>query len=147
MRIINGKNADELRRRFIDAFVNTGSEYYKSAIREERLCSDGMCYLGHLWECFMAPGRVTEKHVLDTLSGFDRLCAMWDINSQDRIPVPDHRKYPKRAVLELTKEELSAVLPTLPEDVYFFDGSFSWAFALTHEYNDKGGRYCLECGA
>lgn len=147
MRILNGKNADELRRRFTEAFVNTASGYYKTAIREERLCSDGMCYLGYLWDCMKAPERVTEKRVTDTLSGMEKVYAMWDINSKDRILIPDYWKYPKRAVLELTKDELSAVLPTLPEDVYFFDGSFTWAFALTHEYNDKGGRYCLECGA
>ena len=147
MKILNGKSADELRRLFIEAFVNTGSEYYKTAIREMRLCPDGLCYLGHLWDCFRAPEVVSSSFAKEKLEAAEKLYVMWDINSGDGTPIPDRRKYPKRAVLEIARNELDAVLPTLPEDAYFFDGSLEWAVALTHEYNEKNRRYCLFCKA
>jgi hypothetical protein len=34
------------------------------------------------------------------------------------------------------------LLPTLPEDVYFFDDSLSWTVVLTHE-DDGKRRYCV----
>lgn len=147
MKIINGKTADDLRRAFIGAFVNTGSEYYKSAIREMRLCSDGLCYLGYLWDCFKSPEAVPFTFAKDRLEAAEKLYVMWDINSKDRILIPDYWKYPKKAVLEIGKNELDTVLPSLPEDVYFFDESLAWAVTLTHEYNEKNRRYCLFCKA
>ena len=147
MRILNGKSADELRSLFIEAFVNKKSEYYKSAIREMRLCSDGLCYLGHLWDCFKNPEAVSISFAKERLLAAEKLYVMWDINSKDGILIPDYWKYPKRAVLEIRRDELDAVLPTLPEDAYFFDGSLEWTVALTHEYSEKNSRYCLFCRA
>ncbi|MBR0135124.1 MAG: hypothetical protein IJM18_02905 [Clostridia bacterium] len=144
MRIINGKAADDIRQRFTDAFIDRSSEYYKTAVRETRLCSDGMCYLGRLWVCFRERNMITEAQAVEAAKEFPRLYIMWDLNSADRITIPGYWKYPKRAVLQITSNELETVLPTLPEDAYVFDEDLKKAIAFTNEKVTKG-RYCIYC--
>ena len=144
MRIINGKAADDIRRRFADSFINRTSEYYKTAIRETRMCSDGMCYLGRLWVCFHERIMIAEDKAVETAKEFPKLLIMWDLNSADRIKIPGYWKYPKRAVLQITPNELETVLPTLPEDVYVFDEDCTRVVAFTNEQVSKG-RYCVYC--
>ena len=143
MRMILGKRADTIRTRFTDAFADKQNEYYKTAVREKRLFSDGLCYIGYLWDCMKNREIVSERAALERASQAEKTLVMWDLNSKDMIPVPNYWKYPKTAVLELSGSEIESILPTLPEDVYFFDESFTWAVALTHEYSDKGRRYCV----
>ena len=46
--------------------------------------------------------------------------------------------YPIFSGLEVLPQELGDLLSTLPSDIYLFDETFKWAFALTHEdVNDK----------
>lgn len=145
MRIVLGRRADTIRQAFTDAFADKKNEYYKTAVRERRLFSDGLCYIGYLWNCLKNRETVSEKDALERASQAEKVLVMWDLNSKDMILVPNYWKYPKSAVLELPGSKLESILPTLPEDVYFFDESFTWAVALTHEYSDKGRRYCVCC--
>ncbi len=62
-----------------------------------------------------------------------RIYILWDISSQDRIFIPNYCKYPKRAVLSVTPDELMSILETLYEDVYFFDDSLKWSITFMHE--------------
>lgn len=145
MRMINGKPADELRKRFIDAFVNKAGEYYRSAIRETRLCPEGMCYTGRLGECLKEPEEIAFAEAMEYIRSRGKVCALRDLNRTGGTPAADRCGYPKRAVLLIDRSELEAVLSALPDDVYFFDDSFTWAAALMREQGEGEKRRCLRC--
>lgn len=60
MRIVEGEQADCLRSRFIDAFINQEGEVYTQSISKPFACSDGMCYLGYLWDALKDPVLISE---------------------------------------------------------------------------------------
>ncbi len=143
MRMINGRRADELRKAFISAFVNTESGYYRTAICEMRLHSDGMCYIGSLRECFLHPESEALSETIERLSAFDKLLVMCDLNSNENA-APDNWTYPKRAVLMIDRRELEALLPALPDGAYLFDEGFTIAAALTRD-KSGGTERCIVC--
>ena len=142
MKIIEGEQADCLRSRFIDAFIDQEGEVYTQSISKPFACSDGMCYLGYLWDALKDPVLISEMEILCRLSLQDRFYAMWDIHSKDYIYIPDYWKYPKKSVLLVTADEFGSIQHTLPEDIYLFDDSFCWTYVLTHE-DLNGARFCL----
>lgn len=143
MRLIENSAADDLRSKFIAAFIDTGTEYYKEHVEELIQFSDGLCYIGYLWDCLAWPIVITEKEAYAELEKHEGpLYVMWDNNSCDRIFIPDYWKYPKKAIAELTLEEYNALKDTFPEDHYIFNDDFDWMVALTHEDVDSK-RWCL----
>ncbi len=143
MNMFTGKEADELRELFINSFVDTSTEKYCKNIQTRVLFSDGLCYCGYLWEYLYNCNIISYKKACDFLTARDTLLYIfWDIHTKERIWIPDYWKYPKDAVLAVSPLDLLQILPTLPEDCYFFDSSLAWAIALTHEENKPGKRIC-----
>lgn len=68
MRIVEGEQADCLRSRFIDAFIDQEGEVYTQSISKPFACSDGMCYLGYLWDALKDPVLISEEEILCRLS-------------------------------------------------------------------------------
>ncbi len=141
MQIYLGEQADAYRTQYIDHFVNKNCDYYINNIQHLKLFSDGMCYAGYLWDC------VANKTVwmLDEAMAFlrgkdDILYVLWDINSADRILIPNYWKFPKKAVVSFLSGEIDNILPLLPEDCYIFDETFCWTVILTHEYRTATDR-------
>ena len=141
--VYNEKESIFLRELFVVSFVDTDSDYYKSRIKVKRQYSDGMCYTGYLWDC-LKYGKIVSIHfALEFLKAIrSNFYVFWDIHTKDLILEPNYWKYPKNAVLEITADIVLDIIPTLPEDCYFFDDSLSWAIALTHEETKPGRRLC-----
>ena len=132
-----------LRNIFIHTFVDTDCEYYQNGIQSTNHFPDGECYTGYLWDCMIDRQQVSFNHAISLLqSTQSSIYVFWDIHSSKHILITDYWKYPKEAVLLVAPDELQKILPTLPEDCYFFDNTLSWAIALTHEESKKGRRIC-----
>lgn len=142
MNIILGSKAEAYRTQYIDKFVNKESSYYRERIQELIECSDGLCYWGYLWDCFNSLQLVSEDECSQYLNKFEHFFIMWDINSKDYIYTPNYWKYPKEAVLKVSREDYEKIKDTLPEDIYIFDESFTWSIVLTHETGYDDERYC-----
>ena len=146
MRILTAES-DFLREIFIESFVDTSSKYYQPYILDLHSFSDGLCYTGFLWDCMTNFQVVSQNFILDFLERRTTdIYVLWDIHSRDRIFIENYWKYPKRAVLSFSPCELADILPTLPEDCYFFDASLAWAAVLTSEVSTKNRRLCLFVG-
>lgn len=136
-----------LREVFIESFVNKTSNCYKTTIEQKHLFSDGLCYTGYLWDCLITHTRVSlnfSQHFLQNRG--DLIYVFWDIHSKDLIHIDDYWKYPKDAVLIVAPHDIIDVIPTLPDDCYFFDQTLSWAIALTHEELNYKKRLCYYIG-
>lgn len=140
--LLQEDDAKKLRSLYLRSFVDVQSDYYQSHISKAELFRDGLCYRGYLWDCLHHPRVIPEESALQMICREKPVYVMWDIHSCEKVPIPDYWKYPKDAVLCIDPNTLSELLPKLPEDVYFFDSSFSWTVALTHEVLDKA-RYCV----
>ena len=145
MEIIEGSRFSTIKDLFITQFLNSSSSFYLEHIKKKHRFSDGMFQLGYLWDCLNEYNKKSEKYCLDILSSKNEFYVMWDSLSSEHIFIPNYYNYPKEACLKLSFKEFSEIAKTLPEDVYFFDDTFSWYIILTHE-DDGKRRYCLAKG-
>jgi hypothetical protein len=138
VRILAARQAAIARKKFIQTFLDTTTDFFRQNIRRKRRFSDGYCYQGYLWDCLAEYSRMPFKTILRRLLRYKNVYVFWDIHSRDRILIKNCWLFPKQAVLEVPTEILAANLVFLPEDIYIFDDSFNWALILTHEYDEKG---------
>ena len=134
--------SNNIRQKYIQAFINTNSHYFIDTIKKVENFKDGLCYTGYLWDCLKSCTVISEKKAEDILEEKKDIYVMWDIHSCEKIFIPNYWKYPKMSVL-LVDRWTKKINEELPEDIYFFDDSFSWSIIFTHETNAKGRRYCL----
>lgn len=142
MTVLGQSKSDILRNEYISAFVNCDSPHYRKYIEQKRMFTDGMCYVGYLWDCLLNMDVISEYRAKMMLTEKRDVFIMWDIHSCERIFIPDYWKYPKTSVL-YAAEWSDSLMSDLPEDLYLFDETFMWSVIFTHETNDKGRRYCL----
>lgn len=143
MHVLLGEEAKDMRNIFIPTFVDTKSDYYQNRIKHMVQFLDGMRYTGYLWDCLANREPISYANLIHHLEG-RKIYAFWDLHSSDRIWIPQYWKYPIDAVLLICPGELQSVMPTLPEDCYFFDDTLSWALAVTHEESKPGKRLCYQ---
>src|ERR1039457_4153144 len=91
---------ERLRKQYIDAFVDTASAWYNEKIAKLQKFSDGLCYVGYLWECLLQkPDVVGLSDVNRRLASKSSVYVFWDIHSKDKIQIPNYWNFPKRAVV------------------------------------------------
>lgn len=142
MVVLDTLQSDELRYKYIQNFVDLTSNYYIENIQRKAKFSDGLCYIGYLWDCLINPQIISENEATQVLQKKRKIFIMWDIHSCERILIPHYWKYPKSRIL-YTNKWLDALRANLPEDLYLFDDTFSWSVIYTHETDMKGNRYCI----
>ena len=118
MKIIIGSKAENLRKKYVECFVDTNLDYYSERIKRKIMFSDGMCYTGYLWDCLKNKFLMSEKECLRYIENTEKIFVFWDIHSQDRIFIPNYWKYPKEAIVEMQYKELLENINTFPEDIY-----------------------------
>jgi hypothetical protein len=101
-----------------------------------------MAYTGYLWDFLRNRDPISEEEVWKRVEPVEQVYIMWDINSSDRIQIPNYWRFPKDAVIQSSPSILRMGAAFLPEDFYMFDDSCDWAGVLTHEWIDSS-RYCL----
>jgi len=132
--------ADEIRRRYIDHFVNTNSDWFQERIAVLKPFKDGLHYTRYLWDCLKHWERISEDRFFGQLRTYGIVNVFWDLHSSERIFIEDYWKFPKASVLQLDAHDLEAGLEYLPEDIYIFNEDLTWSLILTHEY-DNGRIY------
>ena len=142
MNILDAIKSDELRSEYIQSFVDTTKDYYLELIKHKTEFSDGLCYIGYLWDCLKNPKVISEAEASLILQGKQNLYIMWDIHSCERILIPNYWKYPKTSVLSTEMWSVS-FKEELPEDIYLFDDTFSWSVIFTHETDEQNNNFCL----
>jgi len=136
------QESNHLREKYIFAFVDMESKYYRDKIETLTEFSDGMCYIGYLWDCLKNSVVVSKAELNEKLKQKRNIFIMWDIHSQDNIFTPNYWKYPKECVLA-TETWSESMLKNLPEDIYIFDETFTWSAVYTHEIDQSNAQYCL----
>ena len=137
--VVRGEEADELRKRFVERFVDTESTGWKRILERTREYEDGIVYQGYLWEALACWERVSEADVVRELEAAGGTwLALWDVNTSENIFTPDYWKFPKSAILRGAPATLAAGRELLPEDVYFVPEDFAYALVLTHEHDPTG---------
>ena len=142
MKILDAVKSDKLRSKYIQNFVDTTKKYYIELIENKTEFSDGLCYIGYLWDCLKDPKVISEAEASRILQGKKDLYIMWDIHSCERIHIPNYWKYPKTSVLT-TNMWADAFKSNLPKDIYLFDDTFRWSVIFTHETDEKENNYYL----
>jgi hypothetical protein len=137
-------DADDVRSRFVAERVDTETAEAKQHLRLEPR-PDGLVYRGYLWDFLASSEVASEDEIWRRVESVPHLLAMWDLHSKDRVWTPDYFKFPKGTVLRADPATLRRGLKYLPEDLYLFDDSCSWAGVLTHEWIDDK-RFCLWAG-
>lgn len=137
VRILTPEDRQFARDRFIHAFIDTNSDWYIKNIQTVHRCSDGECYEGYLWDCLKSKRIIDESQFVSGIVRRHQVFAMWDIHSCDKIPIEGYWHFEKSAVLEMPGHVLAEGISLLPEDLYIFDGSYSWALIGTHEDNGR----------
>ena len=129
------------RERYVGAFVDTTTDYFRKYVGVLENHPDGVAYEGYLWDCMKHISKIPNDIFLAQLSKWrGRVMTMWDLHSADKIPVPNYWKFRRDAVLVLESGLLSANLVYLPEDVYIFDEELTRTLVATHEYDMRSLR-------
>lgn len=143
--ILNSTKGDELRKKYIEQFIDTDHVMYHNQIQIKHKFIDGYCYLGYLWDYIKNPIIIQEASFYSLINKFDKVFVFWDIHTCERILIKDYWKLGKNTMIKLTLETLLCGEAYLPEDIYIFDDSLTWTLVKTHE-DINGERYCLRGG-
>lgn len=90
MTVLGQSKSDILRSEYISAFVNCDSPHYRKYIEQKRMFTDGMCYVGYLWDCLLNMDVISEYRAKMMLTEKRDVFIMWDIHSCERILIPDY---------------------------------------------------------
>jgi hypothetical protein len=145
LQILDPEESSMLRQAYLDAFINTETDYFRQRIATLKLFSDGMHSEGYLWDCLRTRQRISFNRFILELENRSELLVMADNHSRDRVRAAALWPFPPYSVLQTTSQQLLAILSALPEDIYVFDYSVSWTLVLTHE-GDKKRRFCYGVG-
>lgn len=143
MEILTADTAMQIKKRYILAFIDVDSAYYRDYIEKRTVFSDGLCYTGYLWDCLRNKSLMSEDECIHYIKCKKTIYCFWDIHSKDRILIPAYWKYPKDSVLKMTSKEFMQNRESLPEDIYVTDDTFEWSIAFTHEEDTQQKRFCL----
>lgn len=102
------------------------------------------CYDAYLWDSLKNACVKTEKDCMNLLKSYRTFYAFWDMHSCEKIVIPNYWKFPKSAVVNMTYDDFINHIGDFPEDIYFFDETYSWSIILTHEYIAEE-RFCYIC--
>jgi hypothetical protein len=143
--VLSSEDSIFWRQAYLEAFINTSSEYYQRNIASLHQFSDGVRYTGYLWDCLRSPLRITIQRLQHEVIRYSEVFVMADDHSRDRIPSAPLWPFPPHSVVRFAPQSLLQSLDLLPEDIYIFDDSMSWTLVHTHE-DDGRRRICCAVG-
>ena len=101
------KSADEIRKRYIETFVNTEKVPIMIRLKATKF-TDGYCYVGYLWDFLREPEMVEESLIYSYRDKMKSIYVFWDIHSSEKIWIKDYWKFDKDAVLRMSMDTLLA---------------------------------------
>lgn len=142
--VLLASQANSIRQRYIDRFVDTDSEHYQRYIATTEHFSDGEFYTGYLWDTLKRKVIVSEQAIPTMIGADQRVYVLWDLHSSDRILIPGYWRFPREAVLEIKYADMILGSIHLPEDLYVFAEHLDISVVLTHETQLDNSRICFE---
>ena len=140
--VLTGERATAIRERFKQAFLDRSHPWYRDGIEDLKEFSDGRFYTRFMRDFLRHFRSASEAEVWEECLRHDELIVLWDIHSADRIHIPDYWKFPRDPVLVGAPEAFRSGQHLLPNDLYLFDSTFSWAGVLTSDYSHEQERMC-----
>lgn len=151
--ILVPEEAHEMRELFRHAFLDSTCEHYKKFLKPfSDSTNREQAYWGYMWDCInrkacdIICGNPKEIFSLykQYVDGNRRQIVLWDVHDKrfDGTIEKLHPVFQTNGALAITLDCYQEKTDIYPEDLYFFDDSFTWAAIFTHEY-EKGQRYCL----
>jgi hypothetical protein len=140
--VLQRSEADDVRVRFVEAFVDSSDPGFVSTVQSRTRFSDGSWYTGYLWDYMVNREFIGLRKALSVVKTHGTVLVFWDLHSAERIRIPGYWRFERDAVLRMPGSLLELGLQWLPEDLYIHDHSLGWAIALTHEYVDEQ-RWCI----
>src|SRR5215208_7819143 len=96
--VIRGREADTIRRKYGQRFVDMSSEYFKNYIAKREETTDGKWYTGYLWDSLRDPRVISEEEVLSDQQWRDRtVYVLWDLHNEEKVWRNDYWKFPQEA--------------------------------------------------
>ena len=135
VRVLSPKEGRAIRARFHEAFLDTASEHYRNGLAVFIAKPPGKGnQRGLLWKALRAYRRVTWDQIRTVMSRSREVFVLWDIENPNPYLPPDHlAPFERDTVIACRPAYLEAAVHLLPDDLYVFDNSFTWAGVLTHE--------------
>ena len=147
VRVLDADESSTIRSDYIRTFVDTESEFYKRNIATKRLYRDGWFYQGYLWDCIRPIEAQKFTEFSRFLSDLKRpVNVMWDLHSEEKIPVLNYWKFPRDRVIMLDSDLIPGNLEHLPEDIYVFDSPLCWTYIATHDTGADDSRIFARAG-
>lgn len=150
-KVVDAKKASDLRKRFINTFVNTNHKLYQAHIKTLHTYPDGEFYIGYLWD-FLLDNQDYEyecnmESACEYLKQKQNIYVMWDMFSNHRVCTNAKFavEYAKDTIIQASATSIAQMLPNeweawnnksqiwFPEDIYCFDDTMSWYVIFTHE--------------
>jgi hypothetical protein len=144
LEILSPEDSAFWRQAYIDAFVDTSSDHYRSYVASVRQFSDGFHYEGYVWDCLRSPSCISIQRFRHEVLRHSEIFVMADNHSRDRV-FAQLWPYPTNSVVHFEPQFFLESLESLPEDIYVFDQSVAWTLVLTHE-DDGKRRICCAVG-
>ena len=138
MKILTGIESAQIRERFQKTFLDFENPYYHSFFNAKLTLENYHQYTDYMWDILKNKEVIWGAEAEKRLQEQGEIFLMWDDNRFIPLQFP----YARKGVLRLTFAEFQSQESIFPDDVYFFDESYSWAIALTHTYQEEG-RWCL----
>ncbi len=173
--IVSNEKSSDLRKSFIESFVDTSTEYYKelSLMRPTDIALNSFVSM-YLSDTLYSKyyNAVSCEEAIRMVSEKESVYSMWDIRPSkivydESYPFPPAlcphylEVYNSDTVIKWDADELTALLTKelldyssydctvspIPEDIYIFDGSFKWCVIFTHSPTTLNGnkRLCYAC--
>ena len=146
MQILEDRKAEAYRKLYINKYINTDSKYYIERIENLRLFSDGLCYIGYLWESLKSPIFIHEEQIEQYRSKLKQVLIFWDNSSKDRIYIKDYWKFGKKTMVRVDYNLFLDHANFFPEDVYLTDETLQWTIVFTHEDDINNRRLIMQVG-
>ena len=146
--ILSEKESTDLRELFTETFADTNSFEFDKGIRQKTCFSFGEFYSACLWDFFKNPIKISTTECMESVRNkLSPFYVMFDLHSAENIPAIRDSKYDNSRIIKMTFEDFIKELDSFADDPYIFDETLEETIVFTHEYSDKGSRYCLKAKA
>ncbi|EFW28883.1 hypothetical protein HMPREF9555_01955 [Selenomonas artemidis F0399] len=140
------RKAEAYRKLYINKYIDTYAEDYKEYIEDLYPFSDGLRYMGYLWDFLKSPTFIHEEQIEEYRKILKKVLIFWDNHSKDLIYIKDYWKFGKKTMVRVDYNLFLDHAHFFPEDVYLTDETLQWTIVFTHEDDINNRRLIMQVG-
>ena len=146
IQILEDRKAEAYRKLYINKYIDTYAEDYKEYIEDLYPFSDGLRYMGYLWDFLKSPTFIHEEQIEEYRKILKKVLIFWDNHSKDLIYIKDYWKFGKKTMVRVDYNLFLDHAHFFPEDVYLTDETLQWTIVFTHEDGINNRRLIMQVG-